>query len=124
MKIKRLITRQDPDDNLARYFSDIRDFESLTGAEEAKLLKDFQKNGTRAALTKVVNANLKFVVSVAKHYQGQGAPLMDCIAEGNLGLIEAAGRFDHTRGLKFFSYAIWWIRIKIFTSLDLHKRII
>lgn len=115
-KSKRVITAQDSE-NLARYFTEIRHLEPLTKEEEIKLIKQIQKHNDQAALTRLINANLKFVISVAKNYQGQGVPLLDLVAEGNLGLLEAVKRFDTKRDLKFFSYAVWWIRIKMFTSL-------
>lgn len=115
-KFKKTITSQDSE-NLARYFTEIRHIEPLTKEEEIKLIKQIQKHNDQAALTKLINANLKFVISVAKTYQGQGVPIPDLISEGNLGLLEAVKRFDVRRDLKFFSYAVWWIRIKMFTSL-------
>jgi RNA polymerase primary sigma factor len=123
MVIKKLITVQDSD-NLSRYFNEIKNYKSLTKEEERELIKLIQKNKDRAALDKLTKANLKFVISVAKHYQGQGVQLLDLIASGNMGLIEAANRFDVTKDHKFFSYAVWWIRIMIFTTLDLNKRTI
>lgn len=115
-KIKKVITAQDSE-NLARYFAEIRNLEPLTKEEEVKLITQIQKNNDQAALSKLIKSNLKFVISVAKNYQGQGVPLLDLVAEGNLGLLEAVKRFDVKRDLKFFSYAVWWIRIKMFTSL-------
>lgn len=123
MIIKKLITEQDGD-NLGRYFNEIKKYESLTKEEEKELIKRIQKTGDKAALDKLVKGNIKFVISVAKGYQGQGVPLMDLIAEGNTGLLAAVKRFDTERDLKFFSYAVWWIRIKIFTSMDFNKRLI
>lgn len=123
MKINKLITVQDSD-SLARYFSDIRKYESLTKEEEKELIIKVQNNNDPVALDKLIKANLKFVVTVAKKYQGQGTPLLDLISEGNSGLIEAAKKFDVKRDLKFFSYAVWWIRIKIFTSLFNDQRVI
>lgn len=123
MKIEKKITAQDSE-NLSRYFADVRKYETLTKEEEKKLIVLIQKNKDHKAMTKLVNANLKFVISVAKHFQGQGVPLLDLISEGNAGLIEAAHRFDVSKDLKFFSYAVWWIRIKIFTNMDYNNRVI
>ncbi len=123
MVIKKLITVQDSE-NLARYFNEIKSYQPLKKEEEKVLIVLIQKNRDRRALDKLVKANLKFVISVAKHYQNQGVQLLDLIASGNQGLIEAASRFDISKDHKFFSYAVWWIRIMIFTTLDLHKRTI
>ncbi len=120
---KTQVTVQDSD-QLSRYFSEIRNFESLTKEQENELIIRVQKHNDPVALNNLIKANLKFVVSVAKKYQGQGALLMDLISEGNAGMIEAAHRFDVKEDIKFFSYAVWWIRMKIFTSINLHKRTI
>lgn len=119
---KTQITVQDSD--IGRYFSEIRDFESLTKEAELALIVRIQNDNDPKALDALMKANLKFVVSVAKKYQGQGALIMDLISEGNAGMIEAAKRFDVNEDIKFFSYAVWWIRMKIFTSINLHKRTI
>lgn len=124
MKIEKKITAQEDGENLTRYFNEIRAFEPLTKEEERDLLIKIQKSNDQAALRKLISANLKFVVSVAKKYQNQGIPLLDLISEGNAGLIEATKRFDTSKDLKFFSYAVWWIRIKIFTTMDWNKRTI
>lgn len=124
MKIEKKITVQDSE-NLSRYFADIRKFPSLTKEQEKELVTKIQvPGGDKRAMEKLVNANLRFVVSVAKMYQGQGVPLLDLISEGNAGLIEAANRFDTSKDVKFFSYAVWWIRIKIFTNMDWNNRVI
>jgi RNA polymerase primary sigma factor len=123
MKISKLITIQDSD-NLNRYFAEIRNYPTYTKEEEKVLLRKIQNKGDIGALDLLIKANTRFVVSVAKKYQGQGVPLLDLISEGNAGLIEASKRFDLTKDLKFFSYAVWWIRIKIFASMDFNKRLI
>lgn len=124
MQIKRQITAQDSGENLTRYFAEIRSYEALTREQEKDLITRYQKKADKKALDQLIKANLKFVISIAKNYQGQGTPILDLISEGNSGLLEAAKRFDTATNLKFFSYAVWWIRIKIFTCLDLHKRTI
>ena len=109
--------------SLSRYLEEIGKFEPLHPDREVELAIRIKKNDRRA-LKELVTANLRFVVSVAKDYQGQGLPLTDLINEGNLGLIKAAGRFDETRGFKFISYAVWWIRQSILQALAEHSRIV
>lgn len=109
--------------SLSRYLEEIGNYEPLQPAIEVELAIKIHKNDERA-LEELVKANLRFVVSVAKDYQGQGLPLTDLINEGNLGLIKAAGRFDETRGFKFISYAVWWIRQSILQALAEHSRIV
>jgi RNA polymerase primary sigma factor len=109
--------------SLSRYLEEIGDFEPLIPDREVELAIKI-KEGNHNALEELVKANLRFVVSVAKDYQGQGLPLTDLINEGNLGLIKAAGRFDETRGFKFISYAVWWIRQSILQALAEHSRIV
>ena len=109
--------------SLSRYLEEIGDFEPLNPDREVELAIKI-KQGNHTALEELVKANLRFVVSVAKDYQGQGLPLTDLINEGNLGLIKAAGRFDETRGFKFISYAVWWIRQSILQALAEHSRIV
>jgi RNA polymerase primary sigma factor len=111
------------DENLERYFNEIRKYEPLTKEEEKELVLRYRE-GDQRALDKLVKHNLKFVVRVAKTYQSQGVLLMDLIQEGSSGMIEAAKRFDTERNLKFSSYAVWWIKICIITTFDLHKRLI
>ena len=109
--------------SLSRYLEEIGDFEPLDPNREVELAIRI-KQDDHTALEELVKANLRFVVSVAKDYQGQGLPLTDLINEGNLGLIKAAGRFDETRGFKFISYAVWWIRQSILQALAEHSRIV
>ncbi|MFH1212722.1 MAG: RNA polymerase sigma factor RpoD/SigA [Candidatus Neomarinimicrobiota bacterium] len=108
---------------LSKYLEEIGKFEPLTPNEEIDLAQRLRA-GDRDALKKLTESNLRFVVSVAKDYQGQGLPLTDLINEGNLGLIKAAERFDETRGFKFISYAVWWIRQSILQALAEHSRIV
>ncbi len=110
-------------DSLGKYFSEISREHLLTLEEEADLVRRI-KSGDQAAKDKLVKANLRFVVSVAKHYQNGPVPLSDLINEGNIGLIKAAERFDETRGFKFISYAVWWIRQSILAALDEQSRLI
>ena len=108
---------------LSKYLEEIGKYNPLTPDEEIDLAQRVKK-GEQAALGKLTECNLRFVVSVAKDYQGQGLPLTDLINEGNLGLIKAAKRFDETRGFKFISYAVWWIRQSILQALAEHSRIV
>ena len=106
-----------------KYLQEIGREELITAEEEVKLAKRI-KEGDQIALEKMTKANLRFVVSVAKQYQNQGLTLPDLINEGNLGLIKAAQRFDETRGFKFISYAVWWIRQSILQALAEQSRIV
>jgi len=124
MKIKKIITSQENADNVSRYFSEIRNFEPLTKEQEKVLIIKYQDEGCQRSLDLLLKSNLKFVISVAKHYQGLGSSLLDLVSEGNAGMIEAARRFDRERDLKFFSYAVLWMRIRMFTTIDFHKRTI
>jgi RNA polymerase primary sigma factor len=119
----RLITAQESD-NLNRFFSDIKDHESLTSKEESELIVKIQATGDKQAMDRLIKANLRFVVTVAKTYQNQGVPLMDLIQEGCTGLVEATYKFDTNRKVKFFSYAVWWIKNYIINTFNLHKRLI
>ena len=109
--------------SLDKYLHDIGKVELITAEEEVKLAR-LIKGGDQAALEKLTKSNLRFVVSVAKQYQNQGLNLPDLINEGNLGLIKAAQRFDETRGFKFISYAVWWIRQSILQALAEQSRIV
>ena len=122
LKITKSITNRDAA-SLEKYLSEIGKVDLIT-AEEEVLLTQKIKQGDTNALEKLCLANLRFVVSVAKQYQNQGLPLADLINEGNLGLLKAAERFDETRGFKFISYAVWWIRQSILQALAEHSRII
>jgi RNA polymerase primary sigma factor len=106
-----------------RYLRDLQDLPLISAEQEAQLATQI-RSGDRDALTKLVEANLRFVVSVARQFQGQGLSLADLVAEGNVGLIEAAKRFDGTKGYKFISYAVWWIRQAILAALAKQSRIV
>lgn len=122
LKITNSITRRDGE-ILDKYLQEIGRQEMITPDEEVELARRI-KQGDRAAVDKLVRANLRFVVSVAKQYQNQGMSLPDLINEGNLGLIKAAEKFDETRGFKFISYAVWWIRQAILQSMAENGRIV
>ncbi|HPE57932.1 MAG TPA: RNA polymerase sigma factor RpoD/SigA [Bacteroidales bacterium] len=122
LKITKSITNRETA-SLDKYLQDIGKEELITADEEVQLAQKV-KQGDQKALEKLVKANLRFVVSVAKQYQNQGLSLPDLINEGNLGLIKAAKRFDETRGFKFISYAVWWIRQSILQALAEQSRII
>jgi RNA polymerase primary sigma factor len=113
----------DDDDSISKYFKDVRKSKLLTYPEEIELAKRIKEGDIRAT-NKLVESNLKFVVSIAKDYQGQGLPLSDLINEGNYGLIKAASKFDHTKGFRFISYAVWWVRQSIIQSLNDNARIV
>ena len=113
----------DANRSLSKYLQEISKYEPLSPEKEVELALRV-KAGERQALKELTEANLRFVVSVAKDYQGQGLPLTDLINEGNLGLIKAAERFDESRGFKFISYAVWWIRQSVLQALAEHSRIV
>jgi RNA polymerase primary sigma factor len=122
LKITQLITNR-TSDNLDKYLNDVSRI-GLIPMDEEVVLAIKIKNGDKAALDKLVKTNLRFVVSVAKKYQNQGLSLSDLICEGNLGLIKAAERFDHTKGFKFISFAVWWIRQSIMFALAEQRRLV
>src|SRR5438874_5933891 len=122
LKITKSITNRESQ-SLEKYLQEIGKVELISPDEEVQLAGRI-KQGDQAALDKLTKANLRFVVSVAKQYQNQGLSLPDLINEGNLGLIKAAQRFDETRGFKFISYAVWWIRQSILQALAEQSRIV
>lgn len=119
--IKQITNRETP--SLDKYLLEIGKIRLLNTEEEIVLARQVRK-GNRKALDMLVKSNLRFVISVAKQYQNQGLPLSDLISEGNLGLIKAAERFDSTKGFKFISYAVWWIRQAILQSLAENARLV
>ena len=122
LKISKQFTNRE-NKSLDKYLNEISKV-NMIDAQEEVILAQRIREGDQAALEKLVNANLRFVVSVSKQYQNQGLTLGDLINEGNLGLIKAAKRFDETRGFKFISYAVWWIRQSILQALADQSRIV
>ncbi|MDN5200406.1 RNA polymerase sigma factor RpoD/SigA [Fulvivirgaceae bacterium BMA10] len=122
LKITQSITNRDSQ-TLEKYFNDISKVDLLTLEEEVDLARRIRE-GDEVALEKLTKANLRFVVSVAKQYQNSRIPLNDLINEGNLGLVKAAKKFDETRGFKFISYAVWWIRQSIMQALADQSRLV
>ena len=122
LKIIKQVTNRDTT-ALEKYLQEIGKVDLITADEEVNLAQKI-KQGDRRALEKLTNANLRFVVSVSKQYQNQGLNLQDLINEGNLGLIKAVKLFDETRGFKFISYAVWWIRQSILQALAEQSRIV
>lgn len=122
LKITKQVTNRETA-SLDKYLQEIGKVDLITAEEEVELAQRI-KAGDQVALEKLTKANLRFVVSVAKQYQNQGLTLPDLINEGNLGLIKAAQRFDETRGFKFISYAVWWIRQSILQALAEQSRIV
>lgn len=122
LKIQQSLTNR-TEKSIEQYFTDVNKFDSITPEREFELSKLIEE-GDEDALKELVQANLKFVISVAKKYQNTGLPLADLINEGNLGLIKAAERFDGTRGFKFISFAVWWIRQTIIQAISEKKRMI
>jgi RNA polymerase primary sigma factor len=122
MRIVKQFTNRE-NQSLDKYLQEIGKVELLTAEQEIELAIRM-KNGDESAMEMLTKANLRFVVSVAKQYQNQGLSLGDLINEGNVGLIKAARRFDETRGFKFISYAVWWIRQSILQALAEQSRIV
>lgn len=122
LKITKQVTNRESK-SLDKYLQDISKMPLITADEEVELAQRIRR-GDSVALEKMVNANLRFVVSVAKQYQNQGLKLADLVNEGNIGLVKAAKRFDETRGFKFISYAVWWIRQSILQALAEQSRIV
>ncbi len=122
LKIIKQVTNRDTQ-SLEKYLHEIAKVDLISAEEEVALAQKI-KQGDKKALEKLTKANLRFVVSVSKQYQNQGLSLQDLINEGNLGLIKAAQRFDETRGFKFISYAVWWIRQSIMQALAEQSRIV
>lgn len=122
LKITKSITNRESA-SLEKYLQEIGKEEMISAEEEVELAQRIKK-GDQKALERLTKANLRFVVSVAKQYQNQGLTLPDLINEGNLGLLKAAERFDETRGFKFFSYAVWWIRQSILQAISEQSRIV
>ncbi len=109
------------EDSISKYLKDVRKIDMISAEEEAVLAEKVAE-GDPIATEKLVSSNLRFVISVAKEYQNQGLPLSDLISEGNLGLIKAAAKFDPTRGFRFISYAVWWVKQSIIQSLNDNAR--
>lgn len=122
LKITKKITSRDSD-SVDKYLREIAKIEMISSEKEVELSNRIKK-GDDSALEELVNSNLRFVISVAKQYQNQGLSLSDLISEGNIGLIKAAKRFDATKGFKFISYAVWWIRQTILQALAENARIV
>src|SRR6187399_1021637 len=122
LKITKQVTNRETA-SLDKYLQEVGKVDLITADEEVELAQRI-KQGDQCALDKLTKANLRFVVSVAKQYQNQGLTLPDLINEGNVGLIKAAQRFDETRGFKFISYAVWWIRQSILQALAEQSRIV
>lgn len=117
------ISAEDVKDALHRYLEDVATSQPLSAEEEVVFARRIRK-GDLKARSKLVEANLRFVITVAREYQNQGVPLVDLISAGNIGLITAAERFDETKGFKFISYAVWWIRQSILQTLAEHSRVV
>ncbi len=116
-------SQKDFDKSLENYFSEINKIPLLTSDEEIQLAKKI-KEGDKPALSKLILSNLRFVVSVAKEYRNSGLQFSDLVNEGNLGLIEAANRYDETKGFRFITYAVWWIKQSILQAITNHTRVV
>ena len=116
-------TKNVPKDALHHYLEDVASSQPLSSEEEVELAVRIRQ-GDEEARAKLIEANLRFVITVAYEYQNQGVPVVDLISAGNVGLITAAERFDETRGFKFISYAVWWIRQSILQTLAEHARVV
>ena len=123
LTISQSITNRKESHTIEKYFNDLSKEERITPEEEADLARRI-RTGDYVALEKLVKANLRFVISVAKQYQNRNIPLNDLINEGNIGLIKAAQKFDETKGFKFISYAVWWIRQSILQAINNHSKIV
>ncbi len=117
LTISQSITNRKESHTIEKYFNDLSKEERITPEEEADLARRI-RTGDNVALEKLVKANLRFVISVAKQYQNRNIPFNDLINEGNIGLIKAAQKFDETKGFKFISYAVWWIRQSILQAIN------
>lgn len=122
LKITKQITQRN-EESISRYFQEINKYDMITAEEEVELSVRI-RNGDAVALEKLVVSNLRFVISVAKQFQNHGLSFSDLINEGNVGLLKAAKRFDETRGFKFISYAVWWIRQSIIQAISDQTRIV
>lgn len=118
MSIKKKVVIDDFDEQQKRYFDEIAKSKPLTREEEFELCKDYRENGNIESRNKLVEANLKFVATIANSYRGRGLSYSDLIAEGNVGLIRAMDKFEPTRGYKVISYSVWWIRQAILEAID------
>ena len=110
--------------SLDKYFQEIGKYNLLTKDEEIELSKKIKDISDRESINKLINSNLRFVITVVKQYQNQGLPLLDLISEGNLGLIKAANKFDYSKGVNFISYAVWWIRQSILKAIGDQSRLV
>jgi len=122
LKIAKQITNRETD-SVDKYLKDITKFGLIDSTEEIRLAQEIKK-GNKVALSKLIKSNLRFVISVAKQYQNMGLEFEDLISEGNIGLVKAAEKFDETKGFKFISYAVWWIRQSILKAIAEQSRVV